>query len=285
MIVIGSFLAGVLSFVSPCVLPMVPVYLSYLSGVSVSDLREGKTGPQVRRMLYWNSIWFILGFSSLFIVLFGSGASLLSVLFRYFRFVTHFRDVQTGEWFWDYFRLISPDFYAKYQEGFRLGFLEIGGLVVIIFGLTLLGVFRIPLLMRYAKIELKEVKKGALGAFLIGAAFGLGWTPCVGPILASIMVLAATEETFWAGIFHLVVYSAGMAVPFLLLTLGFSSFLRTYQKWSRYTRWMEVAAGGLLIFLGLLLVTNEFQRLNAYIAFLNEWIPLEKIESLLPGRG
>ena len=283
MTIVAAFLAGALSFLSPCVLPMVPVYLSYLSGVSVTELRESQTDTAVRRRLLWNSAWFIVGFSLVFIVIFGTTASLLGILLKHFRLVLYGQNRLTEETFWRFFTLLSPSFYVENKELFRLGFMEMGGILVIVFGLYLLGVFRIPFLSRYAKFEVKSVKRGGLGAFLIGATFALGWTPCVGPILSSILLLAATEASLWRGIFHMVIYSAGMAVPFLLLTWGLASFLRLYQRWTGLVRWTEILSGILLLVLGLFLLTNNFSRLNTYMAFLNEWIPLEKIEHLIMG--
>ncbi|MHA2617387.1 MAG: cytochrome c biogenesis CcdA family protein [bacterium JZ-2024 1] len=280
---VAAFLAGVLSFLSPCVLPMVPVYLSYLSGVSVTEMKESKAVSAVRRRLFWNSAWFILGFSLVFIVIFGTTASLLGILLKHFRLVIFGQNRLTGETFWRFFTLLSPSFYAENKELFRLGFMELGGILVIFFGLYLLGVFRVPFLSRYAKFELKGVKKGGLGAFLIGATFALGWTPCVGPILSSILLLAANEASLWKGIFHMVVYSAGMAVPFLSLTWGLTFSLRLYQRWAGLVRWTEIISGILLIVLGLFLFTNNFSQLNTYIAFLNEWVPLEKIEQFIMG--
>ncbi|MFN4182078.1 MAG: cytochrome c biogenesis CcdA family protein [bacterium] len=283
MTIVAAFFAGALSFLSPCVLPMVPVYLSYLSGVSVTELRESKADLAVRRRLFWNSVWFILGFSLIFIVVFGTTASLLGILLKHFRLVTYAQNRLTEETYWKFFTLLSPGFYAENNELFRIGFMELGGLLVIFFGLYLLGFFRIPFLSRYAKIELKGVKKGGLGAFLIGAAFALGWTPCVGPILSSILLLAAYEASLWKGIFHMVVYSAGMALPFLLLTWALTFSLRLYQRWAGLVRWTEIISGILLLLLGLFLFTNNFSQLNTYIAFLNEWIPLEKIEKFIMG--
>jgi cytochrome c-type biogenesis protein len=230
--------AGVLSFLSPCVLPLVPSYLSFVTGMTLDDLQEG----QDRHIVMLHSLLFVSGFSAVFIVL-GATASYMGVFFN------------------------------AYEEWIA----GIGGVLIIVLGLHLMGVFRFTTLLRERRVHLAEKPAGKMGTVAVGAAFGAGWTPCIGPILGSILTLAGTTETLWSGVGLLVVYSVGLAVPFLLAALALDRFLGAFKRFRRFIPWMERGSGALLILLGILLVTQRFTDLSGYLARLTPGFILERI--------
>ena len=231
---IAAFVAGVLSFLSPCVLPLVPGYVSLISGTSVDELSS--TEHRLMRRVMASSAMFIVGFSAVFILL-GAVATSLGQLTR------------------QYYPLLT----------------RIAGVVIIVFGLHLTGIWKIKAL--YADKRLHELKGGSSpwGAFLVGFAFAFGWTPCIGPILATILAFAAAEQTVFKGVLLLAVYSAGLAVPFLLTSLGVDRFLSFYGRFRRHLHTVEVASGVLLIAIGLLILTRHFTILSGYLSFLNRF--------------
>jgi cytochrome c-type biogenesis protein len=230
--------AGVLSFLSPCVLPLVPSYLSFVTGMTLDDLQEGGD----RGVVMLHSLLFVLGFSAVFIVL-GAGASYLGVFFRMY-----------NQWI-----------------------ARIGGILIIVLGLHLLGVFRFTALLRERRVHLADKPEGKLGTVAVGAAFGAGWTPCIGPILGAILTLAGASDTVWTGVGLLSVYSLGLAVPFLIAALALDWFLRTFKRFRRFIPWMERASGALLVFLGILLVTDAFTILSGYLVNLTPDFILQRI--------
>ena len=235
-----AFGAGILSFLSPCVLPLVPSYLSFVSGIGIEDLESG--GASARRTAFTHSLFFVLGFSLIFLML-GASATLVGQLFR------------------------------EYQ----LWIARIGGGVIILFGLYLLGLRPGLFLQRERRIHLKNKPLGYLGSTLVGVTFGAGWSPCIGPILGGILMFAATREMMTDGIVLLGFYSLGLAVPFLLSSLALSWFLSTFDRFKRYLPWVERASGGLLILVGLLLITGRFTMLAAWATqFTPDWV-LERI--------
>lgn len=231
---LAAFFAGILSFLSPCVLPLVPGYVSLISGASVEELQS----PQRRmlRTVMLHSLTFVLGFSVVFVSL---GAVATGV----------------GQVVNEYHSLLS----------------KIAGIVVIIFGLHLTGLLKIKAL--YADKRMHEVKGGAtaVGSFAVGFAFAFGWTPCIGPILATILVLAGAQETVWKGVVLLAVYSLGLAVPFLLTSLGVDRFLAFYGRFRRHLHTVEVCSGVLLIAIGVLIFLNNLRVLSGYLSFLNRF--------------
>jgi len=233
-----AFMAGILSFLSPCVLPLVPSYLTFVTGMSLEDLQEGadKTTTLIHSLL------FVVGFSSIFILL-GASASFLG------------------------------RFLAYYETWIA----RIGGLVIIVFGLHLTGVFRLTPLLREKRVHLGNKPAGHIGTFAVGMAFGAGWTPCIGPILGAILTFAATQETMWAGVGLLSVYSLGLAVPFLVAALALDRFLATFTRFRRWMPWVERASGALLVVLGLLLLTGRFTVLAAW---LNRFTPAFLLERI-----
>jgi cytochrome c-type biogenesis protein len=231
---LAAFLAGILSFLSPCVLPLVPGYVSLISGASVEELQSSERRVLGTVMLH--SITFVLGFSVVFIAL---GAVATGV----------------GQVMNEYHSLLS----------------KVAGIIVIIFGLHLTGILKIKAL--YADKRLHDVKgsSSAVGSFAVGFAFAFGWTPCIGPILATILVLAGAQGTVLKGIVLLAVYSLGLAVPFLLTSLGVDRFLVFYSRFRKHLHTVEVLSGILLIAIGVLIFLNNLRLLSGYLSFLNRF--------------
>jgi cytochrome c-type biogenesis protein len=231
---IAAFVAGLFSFLSPCVLPLVPGYVSLISGVGVEELKSQES--QFLRKVMLNSIGFILGFSIVFI---GLGAI----------------STQVGQ------------LMARYKSVLA----QVAGVVIILFGLHLTGIFKIKAL--YTDARLHSIKGSSTwgGAFLIGFAFAFGWTPCVGPILAVILGFAAVQDSVFKGILLLAVYSLGLAVPFLMTALLMGRFMKFYSGFRRHMHAVEVASGALLIVLGALLVFGRFTIISNYLSFLNRF--------------
>jgi cytochrome c-type biogenesis protein len=231
---IAAFVAGLISFLSPCVLPLVPGYVSLISGAGVEELKS--QDGQLFRKVMLNSAAFIIGFSIVFIAL-GAISTEVGQMLRYYKSTLA----------------------------------RIAGVVIIVFGLHLTGIFKIKWL--YTDARLHSVKGGSTpwGAFVIGFAFAFGWTPCVGPILAVILGIAAAQDSVMKGIFLLAIYSLGLAVPFLVTSLGIGRFLKFYSRFRSHMHALEVASGALLIVLGGLLVFGRFTLLSSYFAFLNRF--------------
>jgi cytochrome c-type biogenesis protein len=231
---IAAFVAGLLSFLSPCVLPLVPGYVSLISGAGLDELQSQQS--RLFRKVMLNSIAFILGFSVVFITL---GA------------------LSTG----------VGQLLARYKSTLA----PIAGVVIIVFGLHLTGIFRIKAL--YADTRLHHLKGGSTmaGAFVIGFAFAFGWTPCVGPVLGGILFIASGQDSVAKGILLLTIYSLGLAVPFLLTSLLMERFLKFYGRFRSHMHVLEVASGGLLVALGILLVIGRFSMLSRYFSFLSRF--------------
>lgn len=222
-----AFTAGVLSFLSPCVLPLVPSYLTFVTGMSLEDLQAGVN----RRATMVHSVLFVFGFSLVFVLL-GASASFLGQFFRQ---------------------------YVQWIE-------RVGGLIIIVLGLHMAGVFRIAPLLREKRMHLSDRPAGYFGTLGVGMAFGAGWTPCIGPILGAILTYGFTRETMWAGVGLLSVYSLGLAVPFLLSSLALDQFLKTFKRFRRWIPVVEKGSGALLVALGVLLLTGQFALLTGYLA-------------------
>ncbi len=219
-----AFAAGVLSFLSPCVLPLIPSYVGFLTGMTTEEL-------QLRRgTALLHAVWFVGGFSLIFIAL-GASASALGVAL-----------------------LASQHWIAR-----------AGGVLVILFGLYLVGLLRPAFLMRERRVQLARKPLGYLGSSVAGVAFGAAWTPCIGPILGGILTLAATRASVAQGTALLAVYALGLAVPFLITAFALDRFLVWFQRFRPFLRWVELVAGVLLIVLGLLLVTDRFTLIAGWL--------------------
>jgi cytochrome c-type biogenesis protein len=233
-----AFAAGIFSFLSPCVLPLIPSYLSFVSGVSLEEMRSDQAVARVRSRVVLNSVAFIAGFSLVFISL-GASASYLGGLFLGYR---------------DLIRLL-------------------GGLFVLLVGLYLVGFFKIAALERYLQFNLKDKPAGYLGSVAVGITFAVAWTPCVGPILGAILALASTSGEIGRGVWLLATYAAGLALPFFLSALAVNSFFQFSQKFRRYIQPVHVMAGVLLIIAGILLLTDTMTLINGYaLRFTPDWL-------------
>jgi len=240
---VAAFLAGVLSFVSPCVLPLVPAYISYISGVAMEDMMTRHLELRMRRVILLNALFFSLGFSLVFIVL-GASATFL------------------GRFFLAHLHILS----------------KLAGILIIVLGLHIAGFFRINFLYREKRIQLQQKRVGIGWSFLTGFAFAFGWTPCIGPILAGILVLAGTRETMGGGILLLTFYSLGLSIPFILTALAVESFWKTFERAKKQFRKIEIVSGILLILIGLLIFTSDLQRIGSSFASslgsITEWIEI-----------
>jgi cytochrome c-type biogenesis protein len=231
-----AFAAGLFSFLSPCVLPLVPGYISIISGTSLDQLKVQEKDSLLFRTVLLNSIMFIIGFSVTFVLL-GATASWL------------------GQLLLSRMRLLG----------------KLAGLLLIVFGIHLTGLVKINFLYRDKRFHNVEKPRGLIGAFVLGLAFAFGWTPCIGPILASIMTIASTKETVTEGMFLLAVYSAGLGIPFLLTSIALNKFLNFYGRFKRHFHAVEVASGALVIAVGVLIVTGSLTRLATWFSFLNRF--------------
>jgi len=235
---VTAFLAGILSFVSPCVLPIVPGYISFVSGVSLQELKENRGVDEERRRrllrrVAANSLFFVLGFSVVFVAM---GASATYV----------------GNWF----------------AANRTILARVAGVVIVVFGLHTMGLTPIKWLNYEKRIQTRNKPVGLAGSFLIGLAFAFGWSPCIGPILAGVLALAATQETVDQGVTLLASYSLGLGVPFIATGLATNRFLDLFARLKKHMRWVEISAGILLVAVGVLVATDKLQALSRYFTFL-----------------
>jgi len=219
-----AFAAGLLSFLSPCVLPLIPSYVGFLTGLTVEEMQRRRGAALL------HAAWFVAGFSFIFMALGASASALGNLLLHY--------QVWLG---------------------------RVGGVLVLLFGLYLLGVLRPAFLMRERKIELASKPIGYVGSALVGMTFGAAWTPCIGPILGGILTLAAARGSVTQGTLLLGVYALGLAVPFLITAFALDRFLAWFQRFRPYIVWVDRVAGALLVLLGILLVTDRFTLLASWL--------------------
>jgi len=281
--IFAAFLAGLVSFLSPCVLPLVPGYVSMLSGIGVEQLKSGETP---RASLLTSSLAFVCGFSIVFITFGASASAVGAFLLRNRTLLAPLAGAVVV-----LFGLHLMGWLAKIPV--RVGMII--GILLVAIAALLAWVFPIdsrviqpvqivsvaliflvgPVLSRWLNRDLhfRNVggQPGIVGGFLMGFAFAFGWTPCIGPILATVLGLAATRDTIAQGVFLLAVYSAGLAIPFILTALGIGQFLRFYQKFRRHIHMVEVFSGVLLLFVGGLIFVNRLTWLSGKLAFLNRF--------------
>ncbi len=239
-----AFVAGLLSVLSPCVLPLLPAYLSLVSGLSVEEMREGHTDSGLRRRVMRASLGFVSGFSFVFVVM-GVGAVAVGHVVRTWRLVLF---------------------------GLEIGISQLAGVVILVLGLHMAGITPIRALYRDTRFHFAVNQRSFSSAAVVGAGFALGWSPCIGPILAAILAVAGARETALHGIGLLLVYSAGLAVPFLLAGWSIERFFHAFARIQRHFRVLEIGSGLVLVGVGLLLVTNRFTALNSRFSFLNDFI-------------
>jgi len=239
-----AFAAGILSVLSPCVLPLMPAYLSLVSGISVEEMQSGQTDAVVRRRVMSACLSFVAGFSAVFILM-GAGAVAVGHVLR--------------TWRADVF-------------GIEFGISQIAGVVVILLGLHMAGLSPIRVLYRDTRFQFQMGRHRTLSAGLVGAGFALGWSPCIGPILAGILTVAGHRETLLEGVGLLAIYSAGLGVPFLLAGWSIERFFQAFARVKQHFRKLELVSGLILVAVGGLLVTGELARFNSRFSFMAEFI-------------
>ena len=217
----GAFLGGVLSFLSPCVLPLIPSYVSYITGISFEDFKAGEKAL-IRKITILNSLAFVFGFSTVFILM-GISSSYVG------------------------------SFLAYYYDQIRI----VGGIIIILLGLYIMGVLKLNFLSSEKRIHLKSKPRGLIGSYIVGLTFGAGWTPCIGPILGSILFVAGTSGSVMFGFKLLLVYSAGLAIPFLATSLAMSTFIIRFSAIQKYMRLIMIISGILLISFGIILLMDK----------------------------
>ncbi len=230
---IGAFVAGLLSFLSPCVLPLIPSYITYITGLSFSDLDAERPSHLIRRQTMLHSLAFVGGFTVVFVLL-GASATYIG------------------------------SFLQQHMDLVR----KAGGVLIVVFGIHVTGLVPLKWLLGERRISLKHKPAGFLGSFLVGLAFAAGWTPCIGPILASILMIAATEEKVAQGIILLLLYSIGLGIPFLLSSLALHRFITIFNRFKKYIRQFEIITGFFLILVGILIFTNWLSVLSGYVNLL-----------------
>lgn len=230
-LVIPAFIAGILTFLAPCTLPLVPGYLAFIGGASVEDLKDPTKSKGARRRIFMNGVLYVVGFSLVFVAL-GTLAGFAGTA-------------------------LAP---------YRIWLTRIGGVLVIAFGLFMLGILKLPILNKDMQFKASRFMSGnrSRNSFVLGAAFAFGWTPCVGPILGSVLLLASTTTTALQGAFLLSIFSMGLAIPFLAIALGIGSASRYIAKISKYLHVVSIIGGLLLVGLGILLLMNKMTLLIAY---------------------
>lgn len=234
-----AFVAGILSFLSPCVLPIVPSYVTFITGMTLDEMSaDGRSAARARAALH--ATLFVLGFSIVFVAL-GATATVLGATLR--------RSLPLLQ--------------------------QIGGVVIAAFGLYLIGVLRLPWLMRDRRVHLASKPAGMAGTVLVGVAFGAGWTPCVGPVLASILLYAGVRATMARGMLLLGSYALGLGIPFFVAAVGFNWFLAGTQRMRRWLRPIEITAGVLLVLVGVMLFTGRFTTLSNFFAGFGQLVNVE----------
>ena len=222
-----AFLAGLLSFLSPCVLPLLPSYVSFITGISFEQLTSEKDRKRVRFLTITNSFAFVAGFSAVFISLGASSSFFGQLLYRY-------------------------------QEWIRI----VGGILVIIFGLFISGIIKLDLFLKEKRLHLHGKPAGYLGSFLVGMTFAAAWSPCIGPILGTILLYAASEGSTSYGLKLLSVYSLGLGLPFFLSSLALNTFLSYSKVLYRFMRAIMLSSGLLLIIFGIMLLSNKVREIS-----------------------
>ena len=218
---ISAFLGGLLSFLSPCVLPLIPSYVSFITGISFEDFKTGDKA-RIRKLTIINSLAFVIGFSTVFVLL-GVSSSYVG------------------------------RFFAVYYDHIRI----VGGIIIIVMGLYVMGVIKLDFLSSERRVHLHSKPRGHFGSYIVGLTFGAGWTPCIGPILGTILLIASTTGSAMEGFKLLVVYSAGLAIPFVATALLINSFLSHFSAIQKYMKLIMIISGLLLIGFGVILLTDK----------------------------
>jgi len=218
---LSAFLGGLLSFLSPCVLPLIPSYVSFITGISFEDFKTGDKA-RIRKLTIINSLAFVFGFSTVFVLL-GVSSSYVG------------------------------RFFAVYYDHIRI----VGGIIIIVMGLYVMGVIKLNFLSAERRVHLHSKPRGHFGSYIVGLAFGAGWTPCIGPILGTILLIASTTGSAMEGFKLLIVYSAGLAIPFVATALSINSFLSHFSAIQKYMKLIMIISGLLLIGFGVILLMDK----------------------------
>lgn len=235
-----SVVMGIISFASPCILPLIPSYVSYITGISYDELISRESRRKNMNITLLHSLAFVAGFSIIFVLL-GATASL------------------------------AGNFLAQHLDVIRI----VGGMLIIIMGVFVMDVINIPFLQREARVRLKSRPAGYIGTVVVGIIFGAGWTPCTGPFLGSVLTLAMTTDTLGRGMALLSLYSVGLGVPFILSAVAISAFLSSFEKIKKHFRAIKITSGIILIIMGLLLVTDSMTLLTSYT--LSSWENIKQL--------
>lgn len=228
--IVLAFSAGLLSFLSPCILPLIPAYFSYLTGSSLEELHN----PKMKARILYKSLGFILGFSIVFIIMGASATSIGRIL-------------------------------LKYQNTLRI----VSGIIIIIFGLHTTGLLKIKALYRERRFFSFTENNKSFGSIIMGISFAAGWTPCAGPILGSILLLSSNQDTVFQGTFLLAIYSLGLAVPFIFTAYGIGYFSKLLFKLRKHLSYISIFSGLLMIIMGILMVANKLGKVASFLNFIN----------------
>lgn len=226
----GAFIAGLLSFLSPCVLPLIPSYITYITGISFADLQAEHPSHIIRQKSILHSLCFIIGFTTVFVML---GASATYI----------------GSFLHENATIIR----------------KVGGVLLVLLGIHVTGLLPLRFLLGEKRVSIKHKPAGYVGSYLVGIAFAAGWTPCIGPILAAILAVAATEERVYQGVLLLLLYSLGLGVPFFLSALALHRFMEVFNRFKKYIHLFEIITGVFLVVIGALIYTNWLSRLSGYV--------------------
>jgi cytochrome c-type biogenesis protein len=226
---IGAFIAGLLSFLSPCVLPLIPSYITYITGLSFADLQAEHPSNIIRQKSIFHSLAFIAGFTVIFVLL-GASATYIGTFLHHNAVIIR----------------------------------KIGGILLVVLGIHVTGLIPLKFLMGEKRVSIRHKPAGYAGSFLVGIAFAAGWTPCIGPILAAILAVAATEESVFQGILLLLLYSLGLGVPFLISALAMHQFLVVFNRFKKFIRLFEIITGIFLMIIGVLIYSNWLPRISGY---------------------
>ncbi len=244
--IISAFVAGLLTFLAPCTLPMIPAYIAFISGVRESNLQIKEEHTALKRKVFVNALTFVLGFSFIFII-FG----------------------------------ILAGHVGSYVGTYKLLLSRVGGVLIIVFGLCMLNIISLNFFNRLKRIRIVThiVPGKKIGAFLLGCTFALGWTPCIGPVLGTILLFASMSGTAFYGILLLTVFSIGLSIPFLLTALLFSKMSHAIEAYGHYLKWVSQCGGIFMIFIGILLLTNSSELLLQYGSVLFDFLNMHWLMS------
>jgi cytochrome c-type biogenesis protein len=239
-VLLYSLVMGMVSFASPCILPLIPSYVSYITGISYDELVSRESRRKNMNITLFHSIAFVAGFSIIFVLLGATASFAGSIL-------------------------------SQHLDTIRI----VGGVMIILMGVFVMDVVNIPFLQREAKLRLKTRPAGYVGTLVVGMIFGAGWTPCIGPFLASVLTLAMASETLGSGMALLAFYSLGLGVPFILSAMAISAFLSSFDKMRKHFKAIKIISGLILVAMGLLLVTDSMTMLTSFL--LNGWENAKKL--------